>query len=85
MRSIQESLVIFLGTEKEALGHYRALTAKGGLNGAEEFVLLRYLDLPIPDDLQERYSFIENARYERIFAAVLAKLPSEAKQEIDAI
>ncbi len=71
---------VFPGTDEEAVILYRSLK-EAGLRDEEEFVLLRYLDLDIPEHL-ERFSFMEDRHYDRAIRAVLDRLPASAKGDL---
>lgn len=77
----RSSEVVFLGTVEDAWHIYAAMHAEH-FTEPERYVLRRYLDLPIPANLEEKHGFMDDKVYFRIFSALLAKMPAEAKNEL---
>jgi hypothetical protein len=72
----ETDLLIFGGTQAQAERIYKEM-AGYGLREAEQFILLRYLGLPIPPELEKCWDMSDDF-YRRIRTSLLRRLPEEA-------
>ncbi len=70
-------MLSFSGTPRRAAAIYRTIAAKG-ISPKEDFILRRYLDLDIPENL-EPHALMTDEEYFRCFAGIAPQLPEDAK------